>query len=213
MSIFKQAKLAACVALGLALPGAAAAATLSEGSVGDFSGNYLAPTVIANGFGTIDGVWSGGNDYDLLALTGLRTGAQTVTISFAPITPIGDRDWSFSAGGTVNWKTTPFRYSAWEGDTLARVGITHRNRGETFDYTLTLGDGFQGQLWLGLFNTHGSLRYSISAPGNAALAAVAPPEAVPSSVPLPGALPLMALAVGALGGTVAVRRRRTAASA
>jgi hypothetical protein len=208
-----QARLVAGLALGLTAASAAGAATLTENSLTDFSDHFAKPTLISSGVEKIKGTWSGGNDYDILAFMGLRSGAQQVTLSFAPITPIGNKDWSFSAGGNVFWNTVPFKYSAWEGKSLATVGITHRNRDETFDYTLTLDDTFDGKLWLGLFNTHGSLKYSIFAPGNeatVAYTAVASAQSAPAAVPLPGAAPLMGLALGGLALTAAARRRRAA---
>jgi hypothetical protein len=198
--------LAATLALGAAA--SAMAATVSETDLGEFSSDFRAPTVIANGATTVNGVWSSGGDYDLLAFTGLKAGAQTVTLSFAPLSPIGPTDWSFSAGGTVNYKTSPFQWSAWEGITAATVGIQHWNRDKVFDYVITLGDDFAGQLYLGLFGTYGTLKYTISAPGNAAPAVTAPVQ-VPAAVPLPAAAPLLIAGLGALA-FAARRRRRTA---
>jgi len=96
-----QTRLAAGLAVALTAASAAGASTLTENSLGDFSGNFSKPTVIATGVERIEGTWSGGNDYDILAFMGLRSGAQEVTLSFAPNTPIGNKDWGFSAGGNV----------------------------------------------------------------------------------------------------------------
>lgn len=202
--------------LAALLAGPAMAATVTEGDLGDFSGNYSTPTVIANGATQVDGVWSGGNDYDLLAFTGLKAGAQTITLTFAPLAPIGDTDWSFSAGGTVLWKTSQFLYSAWEGNWLASVGIQHWNRNNDFSWTINLGDDFGGSLYLALLNTYGTLKYSIFAPGNAATSVtptdpvVTPSEPVPAAVPLPAAAPLLLAGLGALGALGAARRRKAA---
>jgi hypothetical protein len=203
MSITQMSKAFSGLVLSLVIASAAGAATLSEAEVGDFSGDFRAPTVIANGFDRVEGVWSGRNDHDLLAFTGLKPGAQTLTLRFAPISPIGEREHGFSAGGQVRWKTTPFQHSAWEGDKLGTVNVNHRNRHGVFAFALHLAEDFGGRLWLGLFNTHGSLAYTISAPGNAAAPAAPMP---PAAVPLPGAAPLIVLALGALGAVV--RRRR-----
>jgi hypothetical protein len=195
--------LAAAFAL---VAGMAQAATVTEAAYGEFSGDFRAPSVIGTGATTVGGVWTAG-DADLLAFTGLAKGAQTLTLSFKPLSPIGPTDWSFSAGGVVNWKTTPFQWSAWEGTQLANVGIAHWNRNGVFDYTLTLGDDFGGALYLGLFGTHGTLGYTITAPGNAAPAILPAAPEVPAAVPLPAGAPLL---IAGLGALAALRPRRRA---
>lgn len=202
MKLIARGTLAAMTAFCLA--GAAGAATVSEAEFGEFSNAFKTPTVIGTGPTTVSGVWTQG-DADLLAFTGLRTGAQTVTLSFAPLTPIGPYDYGFSAGGTVNYMTTPFKWSAWEGKQLASVGIQHWNRGGVFDYVISLGDDFAGSLYLGLFGSYGTLGYTIRAEGNAApFVAPAAPEV--AAVPLPAAAPLLLAGLGALA--LAARRRR-----
>jgi hypothetical protein len=188
--------------------GLAQAATVSEAEYGEFSNDFRAPSVIENGTTIVSGVWSVGGDYDLIALTGMAPGAQKITLSFKPLSPVGPTDWGFSAGGVVNYKTAPFQWSAWEGKTLANVGITHGNRDGLFDYELSLGDDFAGQLYLGLFGTHGSLAYTITAPGNAA-PTVAPQitAPAPAPVPLPTGAPLLIAGLGALG-LVRLRQKR-----
>ncbi len=194
--------------LGFAVAGAAGASTVSEATLGDFSGNFRTPSVITAGATTVEGTWAERGDYDLLAFTGLKSGSQTITLTFAPQNQIGERDYSFSAGGTVLYTTTPFQWSAWEGTNLANVSIQHWNRANTFTYMINLGDSFAGSLYLGLFGTYGTLKYSIDAPGNA-LAIVAPSASTPlvSTVPLP-ATAWMVLA--ALGGLMMAGRRRRA---
>jgi hypothetical protein len=202
---FARTFLAAAFALSAGL---AQAATISESEYGEFSNDFRAPSVIENGTTIVSGVWSVGGDTDLIALTGMATGAQKITLSFKPLSPIGPTDWGFSAGGVVNYKTTPFQWSAWEGTTLANVGIAHWNRDGLFDYEISLGDDFGGQLFLGLMGTHGSLAYTITAPGNAA-PTVAPqvPAPVPAPVPLPAGAPLLIAGVAALA-ILRLRRKR-----
>lgn len=196
--------LATAVLTGLVPAGSAGAATVTEAVDGDFSGAFRSPTVIANGATTVEGVWAQGGDYDLLAFTGLASGAQKVTLTFAPLRPIGPFDWAFSAGGVVLYKAEPFKDSAWEGTLLASVGIQHWNRDADFTFTIALTDSFTGSLYLGLFGTYGTLKYTISAPGNAATTVAPAPVA---AVPLPAGAPLLLAGLGVLA---LVGRRRAA---
>jgi hypothetical protein len=177
------------------LAGPVQAATLSEADVagGDFSGSFSSPTIVAPGVTEVQGVWQGGNDADILRLS-LAPGAQSVRLSFSPLVPIGPTDWSFSAGGAVRWSDQAFRW-AWDGSDLGSVSVQHWNRDSDATLTLVLGDGFAGDLWLGLYGTHGTLGYSIALEG-----------ADPSVVPLPAGLGL--LASGVVGLALMRRRRR-----
>jgi hypothetical protein len=192
----------AAVLLALGLSGAVSAATLSEADVsgGDFSG-WANPTTVAAGPTLITGTWGAQNDFDSLRFTGLTPGAQTITITFAPLVPIGPTDWSFSAGGLIKWATDPFAHED-DGQSLTwGFSLQHWNRDTVPSFTLTLADSFAGELYFNLKNTHGAglLTWSIDAPGNAAV--VTPP----ASVPLPASGLLLPLA---LGGLAFWRRRR-----
>lgn len=176
---------AALVAAGLAaLP--AGAATVSELSFpgGDFSDSFSAPSMIGAGIDLVQGTGAA-NNYDILAVTGMMPGAQTVTLGFSAPSGIG---WSYAAGGNVLYSTRPFQW-AWDGTTAGVVSIGYAN--PTQSLTLALGPGFTGTLYLGLYFTYGQdLGYTVSLPGNAA-----PPPAVP----LPASAWLLAggLALGA----------------
>lgn len=184
------------LAFGVAvlLAGTVQAATLSEADQvgGDFSGAFAAPSRVGPGTTVVHGGWQGGGDADILHLS-LAPGAQTVQLTFAPLAPVGSRDWSFSAGGTVLWSERAFRH-AWDGTRLGNVSLHFRNT--TASLTLALDESFAGDLWLGLYGTHGRLGY-----------AVALPTSAPSVVPVPAGLGLLATGLAGFAGLRRLRRR------
>lgn len=189
------------IAAAMLTAGTACAATLTEGAgSAEFSGDWKSPTMIGAGIDRISGSWNVQNDYDILGFTALKAGAQTITLSFSPQTPIGDTDWSFSAGGSLYYQTAAPRYSAWEGKQFGTVNMQHWNRKDDFTYSLQLGEDFGGILYLSLYGTHGSLNYNIDVPGNAV------PDPQPAPVPLPAGAALLPAGLAAL----AFLRRRKA---
>ncbi|SFH90120.1 hypothetical protein [Albimonas pacifica] len=220
---FVRAALAGIVLAVLPAVGAQAL-TVSESTAGEFSSDWSNPTEIGAGVDRVSGTGSA-NAYDILHFTGLAAGAQALTLSF--VAPEGV-DWSYAAGGSVLWSEDPFRWS-WDGATAGEVRLDYYGREQTV--TLALPDGFAGDLYLGLYFTHGAgLAYTILAelgapipgggidPGQPTLPggeAQFPPAGDPvdsgsaSPVPLPPALAMLGAGLAALG--VASRRRRRAA--
>ncbi|MCA0272869.1 MAG: VPLPA-CTERM sorting domain-containing protein [Proteobacteria bacterium] len=193
MGIFNLGQAAA---LGLAIAAGAApamAATINEGSFpgGDFSGSATAPTLIGNGFDTITGTI--GSDDDILAFTGMTSGAQQVTLSFAAPNGI---DWSYASGGSIYYSTQPFQWN-WDG-TFAGSFMTALWQ-PTSSVTINLGSGFAGALYLALYSWGNAGSYSIGVPGNA-----------PPAVPLPAPVLLLG---GAIAGLGALRRKAKRAAA
>ncbi|SNR40611.1 PEP-CTERM sorting domain-containing protein [Puniceibacterium sediminis] len=187
-----------------------AASTVNETSVsgGDFSGLYNDATVVGFGSDTIAGTWYGSNDYDFLAFTGLAEGSQTVTLTFSPI---GTQDYSYSAGGHVFWQTTAFDW-AWQGTSLGQIQFGHYNQSTPQTLTLSLGESFDGTLYLALLGTNsGILQYAISAPGNALVSLpVSGGGGLASAVPLPSSVLGLLAGLAALVGFRARRRRQIA---
>ena len=168
------------------------AATINEGSLGDFSNDYAAPTVIGNGYETVDGATSVG-DLDFVEFNGLAAGAQTVSVTFTSPS-VGS---FFLSTGTLRYSTQPFT-SATDGTLAGAFSIYDFGFFSSTTQTLSfnLDSSFNGSLFVSLALALGSpVTYSISIPGNA-----------PAPVPLPASA---ALLLAGLGGVGAVSRRRT----
>ena len=169
------------------------AATINEGSLGDFSNDYAAPTVIGNGYETVDGATSVG-DLDFVEFNGLAAGAQTVSVTFTSPS-VGS---FFFSTGTLRYSTQPFT-SATDGTLAGAFSIYDFGFFSSTTQTLSfnLDSSFNGSLFVSLALALGSpVSYSISIPGNA-----------PAPVPLPASA---ALLLAGLGGIGAVSRRRKA---
>lgn len=157
---FKDVFIAACL---IALYyGAAWSTTVSESDFGgDFSGVWSAASEIAlNGEKSVTGAWSGHNDYDFLTLRGLDSGAQAITITFSA-DPVQMLNYSYSAGGSIRYSTTPYQYSAWEGSHVGTVSFTYGNT-DPQSFIINLSYDFNGTLYLGLYGTHGKASYAIN---------------------------------------------------
>lgn len=194
---------AAFLTFGLGLAASAGhAATLTEADLpsGSFGSSFDRLTQVGAGFDTVAGTGSQ-NAYDNFVFTGLRPGAQTITLTFTAPAGIGP---SYSAGGTVLYKTSAFAWG-WDGTRLPTFQLDQRTPSQTL--ALTLDERFTGNLYLALNFTHGSdLRYAISAPGNG-LAGTASP------VPVPAGLALIATGIAALGAAGWRRRKATVPAA
>ena len=169
------------------------AATINEGSLGDFSNDYAAPTVIGNGYETVDGATSVG-DLDFVEFNGLAAGAQTVSVTFTSPS-VGS---FFISSGTLRYSTQPFTTST-DGTLAGAFSIYDFGFFSSTTQTLSfnLDSSFNGSLFVSLALALGSpVSYSISIPGNA-----------PAPVPLPASA---ALLLAGLGGVGAVSRRRKA---
>lgn len=183
---------------------ASLAATVSENDIGDFSGDWRSETVITGAPDVITGTWSGGNDYDLLWLTGLDSGAQELTLTFS--VPEGTTlDYGFAAGGSVLYKTSGYQWSAWEGKRLGKVKMNWRDPSDDI-LTLRLGDRFDGNLHLGLYNTFGTVSYTVSGMRYRNAVDDAPLPSSTPAVPLPAPVLMLGAGIGALGALRMCRR-------
>jgi hypothetical protein len=190
-------------ALALSAAGAALAApvTFDEASDagGDFAGLLDPATPVGAGFDRIVGQRGGTERYDHFALTDLAPGAQSLDLTFAPVTALGPTEFGYNAGGAVFWKTSPF---LWESDgTLAGTFNLSffGNRSQTMTVTLPASyDGSDLHL-VAIYYNGTNVGFTADVPSNALIA--------PPAVPVPAALPLAATGFGALA-LVTLRRRR-----
>lgn len=190
-SNFIKAMAASAVTVVL-MSAASGAATINEGTLGDFSDNYAAPTVIGNGYETVNGATSVGN-LDFVEFNGLASGAQTVSVTFTPAS-LGTL---FLSSGTLRYSTQPFTSST-SGTSAGNFSIYDFGLFSSTTQTLSfnLDSAFNGSLFVSLSLALGSpVSYSISIPGNAYVA----------PVPLPASALLL---LAGLGGAGAVARRR-----
>lgn len=194
LSRFARPLIALAVALAVALAALASpvsAATVNEGSFagGDFSNRVLTPTAIASGIRTVTGTLRRG-DRDVLSFTGMKTGAQTVTLNLLA-TGAGPL-WT----GGLRYSTTPFRNSASGtlGGSIMMLNTPPVLVSMTQTLSFNLGATFGGTLFLMLNLQRGTgASYSLNIPGN-----------VPAAVPLPASLLLLG---GALAALVPSRRK------
>ena len=203
--------LAAALAAGLALPGAALAATFTGGWTVDYNafdpGLAVAATPGAGAVATPDLAVGDSYSFDLFRIwtdeTTINSGEDTtplpISVAFTFTNPV--------AGGVIAGVT--------EGERSGFFGTVHDGR-VTWDAPLTVyfGAGDSGRLTLslgdatfnrGLFGLHGGEAYG------ATVSATLRYDAAPAPIPLPAALPLLGLGLGALG--IAGRRRRGARGA
>jgi hypothetical protein len=178
----------------------AQAATLNETDVvGGFSSNFGTPTTIGSGFENLTGTPSG-SDADYLHFTSLAAGAQTFSLSFDLGDPTPASFFDVATGSVGVSLTAPTASVTGVNANYFLAGFAST----TQTLTYSLGSGFTGgSLYVSILPTFStqSFSFGIDIPGNAT-----PPAPVP--VPAAGLLLL-----GALGGFVALRRRKSPALA
>jgi hypothetical protein len=109
------------LSLAMALPAAAISVTGTVNEAGDFSSDWLHPSVLAAGTTQINGTAS---DLDVLELTGLNAGAQVLNFVFSALKAYTSGN--LSAGGSILYSTTPFAF-AWDQDGRVDYAVSYNS--------------------------------------------------------------------------------------
>lgn len=162
----------------------AAAYTLDE-TGGNFSNDWVSPTVVASGTTDVSGwgapEWMGGDRLDIFQFSGLAPGATSVVFDFSLTGPYNPNAYH-NGGGAIYYTYEPFSgayyvdqgngtvlgsqdllagkfdvtYNPWEAPNASNRGIS--------SFTLDLMEDFAGDLFLALDFTYGQVSYNINSP-------------------------------------------------
>jgi hypothetical protein len=229
MSVRKLYVAVLVCAVSITAPAAESALILQEAG-GNFSNNWVSPTVVASGTTGVAGMgapeWMGGDRLDIFRFSGLVPGATSVVFDFSLTGPYSPAAYE-NGGGAIYYSYVPFSgaYYVDQGngkvlgsqDLLAGYfDVTYNpwnaangvNRG-TSSFTLNLAKEFAGDLFLALDFTYGRVSYNINSPSWATLGNGADPRPLPDSVAV--SLPATGwLLLAGLLGLVAANRRKFA---
>jgi hypothetical protein len=194
-------------AASITAPAAESALILQEAG-GNFSNNWVSPTLVASGTTGIAGTgapeWMGGDRLDIFQFSGLVPGATSIVFDFSLTGPYSASAYE-NGGGTIYYSYVPFSgaYYVDQGngkvhgsqDLLAgNFDVTYNpwavanasNRG-TSSFTLNLDKEFAGNLFLALDFTYGRVSYNINSLSWATSGNGTDPVVLPEtgSVPLP----------------------------
>ncbi len=114
---------------------------------GEFSRDHSDPTPVPSGHDLIVASGQSGR-HDMLVLTDLPGGAQTLTLNFC-FPQDGAASW---AGGNVLFKTSPFDWP-WDGSYAGSFALSPIAPNDSV--TISLGPDFDGTLYLALYFTYG----------------------------------------------------------
>jgi hypothetical protein len=213
-------------AASITSPAAEATPILYEAG-GNFSNNWISPTVVASGTTGVTGAgapeWMGGDRLDIFQFSGLAPGATSIVFDFSLTGPSNPNAYE-NGGGAIYYSYVPFSgtYYVDQGngkvlgsqDLLAGYfDVTYNpwnaanasNRG-TSSFTLNLPQEFTGNLFLALDFTYGRVSYNINSPSWATFGNDTVP--VPSAEVVPVPLPATGwLLLAGLLGLAANRRK------
>lgn len=226
MSVRKLYVAVLVCAASITAPVAESALILPEAG-GNFSNNWVSPTVVATGTTGVTGTgapeWMGGDRLDIFQFSGLVPGATSIVFDFSLTGPYNPGAYE-NGGGTIYYSYVPFSgaYYVDQGDgkvhgsqdlLAGNFDVTYNpwnaanasNRG-TSSFTLDLTKEFAGNLFLALDFTYGRVSYNI----NSLSWATPDNGTTPVDIPVVVAVPLPAtgwLLLAGLAGLAANRRK------
>lgn len=195
---------------------------------GNYSNNWVSPTVVASGTTGVTGTgapeWMGGDRLDIFQFSGLVPGATSIVFDFSLTGPSNPGAYE-NGGGAIYYSYVPFSgaYYVDQGDgkvlgsqdlLAGNFDVTYNpwnaadasNRG-TSSFTLDLlTKEFAGDLFLALDFTYGRVSYNINSPSWATSGNDTAPDTVPSSVAIPVPATGWLLLAGLLGLTANRRK-------
>jgi hypothetical protein len=182
MSVRKLYVAVLICAASITAPAAEATPILQEAG-GNFSNNWVSPTIVASGTTSVAGTgapeWMGGDRLDIFQFSDLVPGATSIVFDFSLTGPYSPGAYE-NGGGDIYYSYVPFSgayyvdqgngkilgsqslragsfnvtYNPWEAANAA-------NRG-TSSFTLNLANEFAGDLFLALDFTYGRVSYNIN---------------------------------------------------
>jgi hypothetical protein len=192
-------------AASITTPIAEATSILQE-AAGNFSNNWVSPTIVASGTTGVAGTgapeWMGGDRLDIFQFSGLVPGATSIVFDFSLTGPYNPGAYQ-NGGGTIYYSDVPFSgayyvdqgngkvlgsqdlragsfnvvYNPWEAANASNRGIS--------SFTLNLANEFAGDLFLALDFTYGQVSYNINSLSWATSDNGPAPAEIPVAVPVP----------------------------